>query len=353
MDIISPENPRFSVHSPHLTPVQRCAMMNLTFPSRLSRAGLFKMEKQIMKAWKKCLTYGLILAMSSLSAVNYTLFVFPNQFAPAGLNGLCTMLQYVTGITVSSMNLIINIPLALLVYKKVSKSMAVRSMVYVLGFSLSLALLEQVDTSSFAYATDNGTSTILGPLVAGIINGSIYSTLTQACAYTGGTDFIAALIRRKHPELNFFYVIFAMNVLVACVSYFVYGYQIEPVILCILYSFMSSTVSDRVIKRGRSAIRFEIVTDYPQELSREIISRLHHSATLIPAKGMYSGHETNILVCIINTSQVSVLSSIIRTYPRTFAIMSSVSEVMGNFKHLKNDGKESNHFLDTGDGSEV
>lgn len=306
-----------------------------------------------MKAWKKCVTYGLIIVMSGLSAVNYTLFVFPNRFAPAGLNGLCTMVQYVTGITVSSLNLIINIPLALLVYKKVSRSMAVRSMVYVLGFSVALALLERLDISAFAYATDNGTSTILGPLVAGIINGSVYSTLTQACAYTGGTDFIASLIRKRHPELNFFYVIFAMNVMVACVSYFVYGYQIEPVILCVLYSFMSSTVSDKVVKSGRSAVRFEIVTDYPQELSQTIIERLHHSATLLPAKGMYSGHETNILVCVINKTQVSALSAIIRQYPRTFAIMSSVSEVMGNFKHLNTEGKESNHILDTGDGSGV
>lgn len=306
-----------------------------------------------MKSWKKIITYALIIAMSFVSAINYTLFVFPNKFAPSGLNGICTMVQYVTGVTVSSLNLIINLPLAFLVYKKVSKPIAVRSMVYVLGFSAALAILEKIDISGFAYATDTGTSTILGPLVAGIINGTVYSTLTQACAYTGGTDFVASLIRIKRPDLNFFYVIFGMNVMVACISYFVYGYQIEPVILCILYSFMSSTVSDKVIKSGRSAIRFEIITDYPQELSDAIITRLHHSATLIPAKGMYSGHETNILICVINKTQISVLSNIIRQYPRTFAVMSNVSEVMGNFKHLNNEGKESNNFLDTGDSSGV
>ena len=306
-----------------------------------------------MKTWKKIVTYALILAMSCVSATSYTLFVFPNKFAPSGLNGICTMIQYVTGVTVSSMNLLINLPLAFLVYKKVRKPIAIRSMAYVLGFSAALSILDHIDISAFAYATETGTSTILGPLVAGIVGGTVYSTLAQACAYTGGIDFIAALIRKKHPELNFFYVIFGMNVMVACISYFVYGYQIEPVILCILYSFMSSTVSDKVIKNGRSAIRFEIVTDYPQELSDAIITRLHHSATLVPAKGMYSGHETNILICVINKTQVSVLSEIIRQYPRTFAIMSNVSEVMGNFKHLNNEGKESNNFLDTGDGSGV
>ena len=306
-----------------------------------------------MKSWKKVLTYAVIMALACGSALNYQLFIFPNKFAPSGLNGLCTMVQYVFGISVSSMNLIINLPLAFLVYRKVSKSIAVRSMVYVLTFSAALSVLELIDISAFAYSTDNGTSTILGPLVAGILNGGIYSLLAQASAYTGGTDFIASLIRKSKPELNFFYVIFAMNVCVACISYFVYGFQIEPVLLCIMYSFTSSTLSDKALKNGRSAIRFEIVTDYPQELSDAIITRLHHSATLIPAKGMYSGQETNILICVINKTQIAALSAIIRRYPNTFAVMSSVSEVMGNFKHLDNEGKVQNKILDSGDVSAV
>lgn len=306
-----------------------------------------------MKPWKKVLTYAVIVAMAFLSAMSYQLFVFPNKFAPAGLNGICTMVQYVFGISVSSMNLLINIPLALLVYQKVSKSIAVRSMVYVLCFSIFLTLLDHIDISAFAYSTTTGTSTILGPLVAGIVGGSVYSTLAHASAYTGGTDFVASLIRTRRPDLNFYFVIFGLNTAVAIVSYFVYDYQIEPVILCIMYSFASSTVSDKALKNGRSAVRFEIITEYPQQLSDAIITRLKHSATLIPGKGMYSGRETNILICVINKTQVTALSAIVREYPNTFAVMSSVSEVMGNFKHMTTDGKESNNLLDTGDGSGV
>ncbi len=302
---------------------------------------------------KKCLTYLVIVGLAMLSAVNYHLFVFPNKFAPSGLNGLCTMVQYVLGINVGYLNLLINIPLAFIVFRKVSKVIAIRSTVYVIGFSLSLIVLDYIDISAFAYSTPNGTSTILGPLVAGIINGASYSLLIKACASTGGTDFVATLVRKKHAEMNFMWIVFSLNTFVAIISYFVYGYHLEPVLLCILYSFMSSIVSDKVIKSGRSAIRFEIITDYAQPLSQEIITKLHHSATLVPGKGMYSGHETNILVCIINKTQIPVLSGIIAHYPRTFAVMSSVTEVMGNFKHMNPDGTESNIFLDTGDGSAV
>lgn len=300
-----------------------------------------------MKQVKKVLTYGCIMVLAVVCALNYNLFVFPNQFAPSGINGICTMIQHLTGISVGYLSLIINIPLAIWVYIKVSHSLAVRSMVYVVTMSVSLVLLEKVDLSAFVYDTQS--SVILGPLVAGIVFGSSYSLLVKASANSGGMDFIAAVIHKKRPDMNFFYIIFAMNTMVAIASYFVYDYKIEPVLLCILYSFTSSTVTDKLTKGGRSAIRFEIVTDHPDEISDAIIHKLHHSATLIPAKGMYLGKETYILVCVINKNQIAMLSEIVRGMPNTFAVMSQVGEVMGNFKRLDSQGNLQVEILDAGD----
>ena len=302
---------------------------------------------------RKVLTYAVILLLACCNAMSYHIFVFPNRFAPSGLNGLCTIIQELFGLNVGYLSLIINIPLAMLVYRFVNRKLAFRSMIYVATFSAMLVVLERVDLSAFAYSTDNGTSTILGPLVAGIISGGVYGFLVKCSSYTGGMDYVASLVRLKRPDLNFFYVTFMINVGVAFISYFVYGYQLEPVILCILYSFMSSTVSDNMLKAGRSAVRFEIITDHPEELSRDIIEKLHRSCTLIPARGMYSGEEKNLLICVINKSQIATLSKLVRKYPRSFAVMSGVSEVMGNFKKLNPDGKENKDFLDTGDGSAV
>lgn len=306
-----------------------------------------------MTAAKKILTYAVIMAIAVVCALNYELFVFPNRFAPSGLNGICTMIQYVSGINIGYLSLIINIPLALMVYLLVSKPLAIRSMVYVGTFSVASVLLEYVDLSAFAYYTESGTSAILGPLVAGIIFGGCYALLLQASAYSGGTDFIAAVIHKYHPEKSVFFLIFAMNVAVAIASYFVYDYQIEPVILCILYAFTSSTVSERLTKNGRSAVRFEIITDYPEEISNAIIHRLHHSVTLIPGKGMYLNKEVNMLFCVVNNSQVAKLADICREYPNTFAIIDPVSEVIGNFKKIDKSGRQEKHLLDNADGKAV
>ena len=300
---------------------------------------------------KKVLTYLMIVMIAVVGALNYHIFVFPNQFAPSGLNGICTMIQYISGISVGYLSLLINIPLAVAVFFKVSRPLALRSMLYVAVLSVSLVLLDYVDLSSFAYVTDNGTSTILGPLVAGIISGACYSLLVRGGSLTGGMDFIASLIHKKDPQTNLFWVLFLLNCCVAAVSYFVYGFKVEPVILCILYSFMSSMVSDRVGKSFRSAVRFEIVTNDPDRISNAIIHQLHHSATLMPGKGIYRGQETSVLICIVNKSQVATLSAIVRECPHTFAIMSQVSEVMGNFKRLDKSGHLEKELLDSGTGN--
>ena len=306
-----------------------------------------------MRNIKRIWTYFVIAFMAMMAALSYELFVFPNRFAPSGVNGICTMIQYVSGVSVGYLSLLVNIPLAALVYCKVSKPLALRSMVYVLVFSTGLLVLDRVDLSAFAYATDNGTSRILGPLTAGIIMGFIYSILIKASAYTGGTDFVAAIIHSKHPEKSVFGLTFTMNALVAISSYFVYDYKMEPVLLCILYSFASSNMAERFLKNGRSAVRFEIVTDYPEEISRDIIEKLHHTATVFPATGKYSNKKVYIVMCVVNKTQVAAMSGIVRQYPNTFTIMSQVNEVVGNFQHYSNQGKQVVTLLDQGDGKTI
>lgn len=306
-----------------------------------------------MRTFRMVWTYFVIALVALAAALDYELFVFPNAFAPSGINGICTMIQYISGISVGYMSLLINVPLALIVYFKVSKPMAVRSMVYVVVFSLGLLILDKVDLSAIAYSTPNGTSRIMGPLAAGIIMGYVYSILMKASAYTGGTDFLAAIIHAKNPEKSVMGLTFLMNATVAIASYFVYDYKVEPVLLCILYSFASTNMAERFLKNGRSAVRFEIVTNYPEQISKEIIQKLHHTATVFPAKGMYNGREVDIVMCVVNNNQVALLSQIVQGYPHTFAIMSQVSQVMGNFRHYTKQGHEEVPILDQGDGKTI
>ena len=178
-----------------------------------------------MPTVKKVWTYLVIVLVALAASVNYELFVFPNQFAPSGLNGICTMIQHITGISVGYLSLIINVPLAIWCYLEVSKPVAMRSMVYVLTFSLGLLILDHVDLSAFVYVTENGTSKILGPLVAGVIQGYVFSILMKASAYSGGNDFISAIVHKRDPNKSVLGFSFTINVFVAIGSYFVYDFH--------------------------------------------------------------------------------------------------------------------------------
>lgn len=285
---------------------------------------------------KKIFHYAVIVVVALMMATSYQLFVFPNSFAPAGINGICTMIQHLFGVSIGYLSLLINLPLAIAVYILISRPIAIRSMLYCLCFSGFTILLENLDLSAFVYSTAN--SALLGPAVAGLIAGTAGALLHRVEANVGGTDFVAALIYKYHPQVNFFWVVFILNISVAIVSYFVYNFKMEPVLLCIIYSYASSTVRDRIAQKSRSAIRCEIVTDRPNELGKALIERLHHSATVIPAKGMYSGRKTHMLVCVVNQSQVAALNAVLKDFPGSFAITSQVANVTGNFKRLDSHG---------------
>lgn len=298
---------------------------------------------------KRVLTYLFIAFNGLLSALAYELFVFPNEFAPAGIGGLCTMIQYILGINVGYMNLLVNIPLALAVAALISKPMALRAFVYNCFFSAFLVLFDYVDMSAFIYHTQTGTSAILGPLVGGIIMGYSCALMLKVGTHQGGIYYISSLVRKYAPHVNFFWISFSLNVVVAVISYFVYGCRIEPVLLCILYFFASSTVNSKLTKNSYSAVRFEIITNDPDTISRAIIEKLHHSATLLPGKGVYKGEQTGVLLCIVNNNQAAALAALLRSYPGTFAVVSQVDEVLGNFKRLDNHGKPERQLLDVGD----
>ncbi len=283
---------------------------------------------------KKITSYGLVIAMACLMALNYRILILENAFAPAGINGIATMIQYKLNFSVGYMSLLVNVPLCILAFFTVDRDFAVKSLVFSLSFSLFLLYFQYgIDLSLFSYKT--ASSTVLAPLTAGVINGFIYGSVIGQNGSTGGTDIVAAVVHERRPEMSLVWVIFFINSAVAAASYFVYGYQIEPVILCILYSFLTSKVSDLILRGGKEQLKFEIITDHHEEMGREIMDTLHHGVTVLPAVGMYSGTEYKMLLCIINKHQIAKLKKIISSYPGSFASVSQANEIFGNFKQVK------------------
>lgn len=279
--------------------------------------------------------YIAISVLAVIMAFNYEIFVFRNAFAPAGINGIATMVQYLFDFSVGYMSLLINIPLSLLAFFYVDKKFALRSGVFTIMFSFALLLLKRADLSALVYHTANGTSTILAPVAAGTVNGAIYGAAVKLGGSTGGTDIIAACIRVKMPYFSFARVTFVLNAIVAGASFFVYDFNFEPVIMCIIFNFIASNICDYIVKGGLGALKFEVITSHAEEMSAELMKKLHHGVTVINAEGMYTHSGKQVIICVINKHQIVDFQSIVRSYPDTFAYVSSVSETVGNFKKIR------------------
>lgn len=283
---------------------------------------------------KQAFDYVVCIVMALAMSLNYVIFILSNSFAPAGLNGLATMIQYLFHFSVGYMSLLINIPLAIFTFFAVDRRFALKTLLFSLTFSFSLLYLQSLDLSRFIYHTADGKSTLLAPVASGFINGAIYGVTIRHGGSTGGTDFVAAYVHKKRPEYSLVRVIFALNTAVAVLSYFVYDFNVEPVILCIVYCFITSHVSDGMLKSGKQAIRAEIVTPHAEEVSDCLLRELRHGVTILPAVGGYSHQSKSMLVCVINKHQITRFTEIMRQFPDTFVCVSNVTETLGNFKKV-------------------
>lgn len=273
-----------------------------------------------------------------IAAFTYALLIFPNSFAPAGVGGISTMLQHALDVDAGLLNLLINIPILVAAWFLVDHEFVVKSMLFTIFFSGGMMVLRSLDPeilAKYQYTSTNGNSTILAPIAAAVIIGTLYGITLRKHGCTGGTDVLSFCIKRYHPEYNVTWISFTLNAVIAILSFFVYDFQFEPVICCIIYCFVCSYVGNSAVKGAQSALKFEIVSEEPKKLAADLMEHLKHGVTLLPAEGAYTHEKKSLVICIVNKHQIADIQSIISRYPGSFTYITSVSETLGNFRKIK------------------
>lgn len=292
-----------------------------------------------MKAnFKKAASYFYLIIAAVVLAFNYYLFVTENNFAPAGLTGIATMVQYKTGFSISYMSLIISVPLCVAAYFLVEKEFGIKSLMVVVIFSSVLLALQKSGLGFIQYNAD-GHDTIFPAIISGVITGIVYGVCVLNNASTGGTDVISRYINKVKPEANFFIMVFALNSAVAISSLFVYSdvgvIDYRPVALCVTYCFVSNFVGSYIIKETKVAYKFTVITNNAEDIAKEVSDKLHHSSTRISAVGSYTNSEKTLLICVVNKNQINDFKKILSKYKDTFAFCDVVNETYGNFLKIK------------------
>ena len=287
-------------------------------------------------AW---VSYLLLATLAALDALVSIVFLYPNDFAPVGLQGFTTMIQYLFGISVGYIYSLVNAPMLIIAFFVLSRGYSFKNLSYILSFSAMTVvfqkLIEGLDLNWVEYVAVEPEQKIFAAVIYGVLFGVTYPLAVWLGGSTGGTDILAALVHRFKPSFSTVWVLFGINVSVAVMSYFVYGRELFPVILSVLCAFVSGVISDHLFRGVESALKFEIITDQPDALAREIMEQLEHGCTRIPATGMYSGSETTMLICVINKRQRVEMEQLISKYRGSFGFCSPVKSTYGRFDRIR------------------
>lgn len=272
----------------------------------------------------------MILIASFVRSLCVRVFMTSPQlnFAPGGVTGIGTMIEYKTGFSTGYTNVLINIPLIIIAFIFLSKGFAIKTACAVGLSSGGMVLMKELN---FPQYSGPNVEPVLGAIACGVLGGIAVAIMIRAGASNGGTDIIAALIQRKYQAAGITWFIMGLDAIVVLISYFVYDNGMTPVFMSFTQQFSSAMMGDVILTGLKSAIKYEIITDDPEALSAELIAKLKHSVTKIDAMGMYAHSNKALLVCVIHKRQVSEFNKILKKYENTFAYVTSTSEVLGKF----------------------
>ena len=290
-----------------------------------------------MKVRNKELGLDLLYAVIAGIIVGTAYHVFQNSngFAPGGVGGLATITYHLieNRISWSILMVAFNLPIFILVSIFVNKKLGIMLSIYMLVQSFIPRLYDVIGLRAYCLANNAEDFNIVFACIAtGVISGFGFSLMLRHFGASGGTYGISALIKRARPETNIAYISFILDAGVVFIAFFVYGMKVTPVICTLLNLFIANVIVDNGLSGVKNGYKFEIVTNHPEELSRELMARLRHGITEIKVHGMYSDTEKYMLICIINKRQIGAMMRILKSHPDTFASFHKVNEVFGNFK---------------------
>ncbi len=265
----------------------------------------------------------------------YFLFQNSNNFAPGGVGGLATITHYLCGkpFDWGIFMVAFNLPIFILVSLLIDRKLGIILIVYMLVQSFFPKLLEVCGVKPYCLENNGADFNIIFACIAtGVVSGFGFSLMLRRFGASCGTYGISALIRKARPDLNIAYVSFIMDASVVGIAFFVYGMKLTPAICTLLNLFIANIIVDSGISGIKSAYKFEIVTNEPDKISQDIMTKLKHGVTEIRVHGMYSNTDKYMLVCIINKRQIGDMMRIIKNYPASFANVVKTNEVFGNFK---------------------
>jgi uncharacterized membrane-anchored protein YitT (DUF2179 family) len=261
-----------------------------------------------------------------LNAISINLFLIPANVYSSGFAGLAQLLSKVLTqytplhVSMGFLLLLLNIPVAILGWKKVGKSFTLYSFISVLVTSFFLEIIPIQKMSH---------DILLNAVFGGVILAIGVGFTLKWGASTGGLDIIAMVLSRLKDKPVGTYM-FTLNAIIIVTAGSLYGWEKALYTLVTLYT--STRVIDAIHTRHEKLTAF-IITSQGEELKKAIQAKLIRGITTLPAKGAYTNETKEILMIVITRYELFDLERIIKEVdPKAFTNIIETASVVGFFR---------------------
>ena len=275
--------------------------------------------------------YLLMTVGSLIFCMAWTSFLIPNGLASGGLTGLCTIIQYGTGIPVGLTYPIINIVLLILGFLSLGKAFGFKTIYVIALTSLLFDLLpkfpqlEVLMDEKFLVALVGATLESIGIGLVLLRGGS-----------TGGTDIIAMMINKYWPVSPGRVYLYTDLFIISCLL-FVPDKGLVDLIYAFVVMLGFSFGVDFVLLGNKSSVQILVFSSKYQEIADHMINEVHRGVTALQSVGWYSQKESKVLLIIARKYQMNeVVNEIKRIDKQAFISVSTAMSVFGEgFEEVK------------------
>lgn len=263
-----------------------------------------------------------IAAGAVLMGVALSVFMVPFKIAPGGASGLATVLHYLTGLRVSVLIPLINIPIFIIGIIRLERDFLVKSVFGTVVLSIA--------TETAAILPPPTSDPLISAVFGGAVMGIGISAVLSRGGTTGGTDILVLVIRRSFCEVSVgrLYLLIDGAVIAMAGLAFSSG---EVIFYSAVSLVVSTYMTDAALEGLNLARLVYIISDSNREICDRIYAELKRGVTGLNSVSMYSGRSGRILMCVIRKGQLSKLKKIIQDIDKdAFVIICDAKEVMGS-----------------------
>lgn len=228
------------------------------------------------------------------------LFIVPNNLYTGGTLGLSQLIRTALN-SIFKLNLnfdissiiyyLINLPLFIIAYKRISKTFFYRTLFAVTVNSFFLMIIPIPSTPLIQDLLPN---VLIGGVLAGIGVGMALSTGSS----TGGTDIIGIDLSNRYNNVSVGNIGLIFNVIVYSICGLKYG--IETMIYSIIFAIFETILIDKTHMQNICSEVFVFTKNHPEKMISFINNELKRGATYWEAIGGYTETKTYITYTVLS-----------------------------------------------------